>query len=509
MRPRVLLSLLVALGCLHVHGAPLEHGASEHGAFEQGSCEDASSAAAARLALSKINEDRTDGYIFTLHRLSNVHTAQHGENGVVFYLTLDVVDTNCSVLSRKDWKTCEARPTHDTPTYGQCKVAIFINRVHRVVRLYKYRCVLRHFSGKKLLDICPDCPVLMSQEDAQVQKAVSLSLEKFNQESGLDKKFALLKVERATAGLAVGMYFNVEYSIQETTCARTAGADAQCPPMECEFAHKGFCVGTLHQDITVTVQCEIYEPEAAEREKNLHLLGAETDHSHNDTQAPGHEHQQAHAADPAHTHDHVHDHTKSHGHHHDAHKHADDAHHHTHDHAAGSAHRHAHDHSHDHGHGHDHVHAHHAKAHDHSGDAPNQHHDYKHADGAATHHHDHELALDHDHKHPHLHAHEHHHHHHQHEHEKEPHDHPDGAVRLLPDLGLPVTLPSFPDVPAGGPEAGVTLPLKPDPQIPGQREPTVQAFPTSVSAQCPPPAAPGTTPVDKAFAEDPEFKTSA
>lgn len=37
------------------------------------------------------------------------------ENGVVFYLTLDVVETNCSVLSKKDWKSCEIRPLSDTP----------------------------------------------------------------------------------------------------------------------------------------------------------------------------------------------------------------------------------------------------------------------------------------------------------------------------------------------------------------------------------------------------------
>ncbi|PWA28582.1 hypothetical protein CCH79_00013551 [Gambusia affinis] len=49
-------------------------------------------------------------------------------------------------------------------------------------------------------------------------------------------------------------------------------------------------------------------------------------------------------------------------------------------------------------------------------------------------------------------------------------------------------LPSFPDVPVGGPEAGVTLPLKPDPSIPGQTEPTILPFPTSRSAECANPA---------------------
>lgn len=34
---------------------------------------------------------------------------------MVFYLNLDVVETNCSVLSKMDWKDCEPRPIHDTP----------------------------------------------------------------------------------------------------------------------------------------------------------------------------------------------------------------------------------------------------------------------------------------------------------------------------------------------------------------------------------------------------------
>ncbi|XP_023144993.2 antihemorrhagic factor cHLP-B-like [Amphiprion ocellaris] len=506
MKSWVLLSLLLAVGC--VRGAPVD----QHG-VEQGSCEDASAKGAAELALTKINQDRSEGYIFSLHRLSNVHTAKHGETGVVFYLTLDVVETNCSVLSRKDSKDCEARPTDSTPVYGQCKAAIYINKVNRVVRLYKYNCVVRPVPAARVNEICPDCPTLIAADNEEVQKAVALSLEKFNKESKLANRFTVLKVSRASSGMAMNMYYNAEYTIQETTCGQNADPADKCPPMECEFAHKGFCKASLFYspsgDPETSVDCEIYEPEAADREKKLHLLGGSTDHSHNDTHPHSQAHDQAHAADQTHSHDHVHDHTKSHSHHDQTHKHADGSdHHHTHDHAAGSPHRHAHDHSHDHGHGHDHVHTHHAKAHNHSGDFPNHHHDYKHADGVHTHEHDHELALDHDHKHAHLHEHEHHHHHHDHTHETAVHDHPEGTVRTLPSMDQPMTLPAFPDVPAGGPDGGVTLPLKPDPQIPNMTEPTIQAFPTAVSAQCAPPAK-GETLVEKLFEEDPTFKAAA
>ncbi|MEQ2162450.1 hypothetical protein GOODEAATRI_019901 [Goodea atripinnis] len=277
---------LLVLGS--VYGAPVEQGG-----LQPGSCEDASAVNAAHLALSKINLDRSDGYVFSLHRLSNVNLGKHGETGVVFYLTLDVVETNCSVLSRKDWKECEARRDAEMPVYGQCKATIYINKPHRVVRLYKYNCVVRPVPAARLNAICPDCPTFIGFDSEIVQNTVSQSLEKFNNESGLNNNFALLKILRATAG-----------------------------------------------------------------------------------------------------------------------------------------------------------------------------------------------------------------------HESEPHNEPEGMVRMLAAMGQPMTLPSFPDIPAGGPEVGVTLPLKPDPQIPGVTEPTILAYPTSVSAECPIPAG-GRSLVDTLFREDPLFKPAA
>lgn len=82
-------------------------------------------------------------------------------------------------------------------------------------------------------------------------------------------------------------------------------------------------------------------------------------------------------------------------------------------------------------------------------------------------------------------------------------------VKLLPAMAadLPMILPSFPDTPAG-PEVGVVLPLRPDPQIPGATEPTIEAFPTSTSAQCPALVG-GETVVDQMFGVDPMFKAAA
>ncbi|XP_028301087.1 fetuin B isoform X2 [Gouania willdenowi] len=511
MKTPVLLCVLLALACVHVRAAPLEDGS-----VQPGSCEDGSAKGAAKLALDKINQDRTEGYVFNLHRLSNVHMQFHGEAGVVFYLTLDVVETNCSVLNKDHAKICETRQDSNVPVYGQCKATIYISKIHRVVRLYKYDCVIRPVPGSMIHRICPDCPNLISNEDDNIQKTVALALESFNKENKLNNHFTLLKVNRASAGFGMGMYYLVEFTIQETTCDKSVFPAIKCPKMECEFAHKGFCKGSrvnMPQGETVSVECDIFEPEAADREKKLHMLGGETDHAHKDgaTADHDHAHDQAHSA-ADHAHDHVHDHTKSHTAHETTHQHAADSdHHHTHDHAPGSAHKHAHDHSHDHSHSHDHVHAHHAKAHNHEGDHPNQHHNYTHITDVHTHDHDHELALDHDHKHAHLHVHEHHHHHHEHEHETTVHDHPEGSVRMLPamDPNTPMVLPAFPDTPAAGPPVvGVTLELKQDPQIPGVTEPTIEAFPGKLSAQCPTPVA-GERILEKVFAEDAIFKVTA
>lgn len=44
---------------------------------------------------------------------------------------------------------------------------------------------------------CPDCPILISLDDKEVEKTMKMGLEKFNKESALPNYFAPLNITRA------------------------------------------------------------------------------------------------------------------------------------------------------------------------------------------------------------------------------------------------------------------------------------------------------------------------
>uniref|UniRef100_W5U9A4 Fetuin-B n=1 Tax=Ictalurus punctatus TaxID=7998 RepID=W5U9A4_ICTPU len=488
--------LLLAFVC--VHGGPT-------GVLPPSCCKDATTVFVAGEAIDKINQDRTTGYVFSLERVSNVHQTPHGETGEVFYLTIDILETKCHVLSKKSYKDCESRNFGENPVYGQCKAAIYVNKPQRVSRLYKYSCSIRPVSASKIVQVCPDCPTLISLDNKEVEKTVKLGLEKFNKESGLPNYFAPLNITRAISQGGLITMYSVEFTIQETVCSNKTDVSeaSKCDIMACEFAHKGFCRAshTLAHDGSEYLEskCEIYEPQAAEEEKKNHLLGGETDHHHEKTGDASHSHDHSHDHTLPHSHPTTHDHDHTADHKHD-HKHEGK---HAHDEGHGKAHGHAH--SHEHSHNHDHVHVHHGQAHNHTRDQGIHpaHHNYGHSEGE-THEHDHELALDHEHKHGHLHEHEHHHHHHQHSHESTVRK-PEGTVQLLPSLDRPVTLPFFPDQ-HEKPDTPTGLPLRPDPQIPGQTEPVIGKFPKTVSLNCPADFKTKEKLITDAFAEDPVFE---
>ncbi|KAJ8374352.1 hypothetical protein SKAU_G00049320 [Synaphobranchus kaupii] len=147
-------------------------------------CETPAVLKGAKLALNKINADRQEGYIFTLNQVHDVRQESKEPSGVAYNLIIDVLETKCHVISKKNMQACEVRGAPNVPIYGQCKAIIYINKVKRIVRLYRYSCIVRPAAPSRISRICPDCPSMIDQDDKSVLTTVEMSLEKYNRESG-------------------------------------------------------------------------------------------------------------------------------------------------------------------------------------------------------------------------------------------------------------------------------------------------------------------------------------
>ncbi|RMC02003.1 hypothetical protein DUI87_21165 [Hirundo rustica rustica] len=120
----------------------------------------------AGVALDLVNRHRRDGYVFGLFRVADAHELHLG-NSTVLYLTLDVLETECSVLSRRHWESCEYSDTYP--------MAIPPDLVE-----------------------CKDCPVkLEALEVTEKHKDIAKkALKKFNSEDNHTNNFAVDKVEK-------------------------------------------------------------------------------------------------------------------------------------------------------------------------------------------------------------------------------------------------------------------------------------------------------------------------
>ncbi|NWR63779.1 FETUB protein, partial [Bucorvus abyssinicus] len=183
-------------------------------------CDDTAVEEAADLALRQINAHRKQGYVLRLSRIFSVREQPQENTGSVFYLILDVVDTECHVLSRKLWKDCPDRTAHST-VYGQCKAVIYINQTRNIAHLNTYECTLQPVPARYIWSTCPDCPVDDCPTEPRYLEAAVQSLAKFNEESEQTHYFSLLNVTRASMQWVVGPAYFVEFLIQETSCSKT------------------------------------------------------------------------------------------------------------------------------------------------------------------------------------------------------------------------------------------------------------------------------------------------
>ncbi|CAK6441818.1 unnamed protein product [Pipistrellus nathusii] len=152
--------------------------------------------------LDMINKGRSNGYLFQLLRVTDAHLDKM-ESTDVYYLVLDVKESNCPVQSRKHWDDCEpniSRYLHDI-VIGQCKViaTTHVSEFHDL-KVNDFNCttssVFSAFANTK------DSPVLLDffEETEVYKKQAEKVLEMYRKENGDFASFRVDQVERVGRG---------------------------------------------------------------------------------------------------------------------------------------------------------------------------------------------------------------------------------------------------------------------------------------------------------------------
>ncbi|KAM6199137.1 histidine-rich glycoprotein [Sarcoramphus papa] len=219
----------------------------------------------AGVALDLVNRHRRGGYVFGLFRVADAHELHIG-NSSVLYLTLDVLETECSVLSRRHWESCEYSDTYYMD-FGQCKIITYTSQLLKKPQLYGFNCTLSPVPPD-LLE-CKDCPVKVEvlEVTEQHKNIAAKALEKFNSEGNHTNYFDVDKVEKILKLTASREGHILGFSIKETNCSKSTQQADQA--LECDFlddwhAHVGFCKARIISDPDEPdgrdISCEIYHP---------------------------------------------------------------------------------------------------------------------------------------------------------------------------------------------------------------------------------------------------------
>ncbi|XP_066203143.1 histidine-rich glycoprotein [Saccopteryx leptura] len=149
-------------------------------------------------ALDLINKGRLNGYLFQLLRVVDAHLDK-AESTAVYYLVLDVKESDCPVQSRKHWDDCEpaiSRRPSDI-VIGQCKViATTCLSEFQDLRINYFNCTTS--SVFSALANVKDSPVLSDFfEDTELyRKEAEKALEKYKEKNGTFASFRVDQVER-------------------------------------------------------------------------------------------------------------------------------------------------------------------------------------------------------------------------------------------------------------------------------------------------------------------------
>ncbi|MBZ3887733.1 Kininogen-1 [Sciurus carolinensis] len=183
----------------------------------------------AEKALDLINKWRRNGYLFQLLRVADAHLDRAGSTAV-YYLVLDVKESDCWVLSRnqEDCIPAEFRRPSDT-VIGQCKVIVTkYSNESQDLRMNDFNCTTSSVSSA--LGNSKDSPVILDfLEDTELyREQADKALDKYKSENSDFDSFRVDRVERVARAIFGFCRADLSYDVGASDLEALEKLDVNC-----------------------------------------------------------------------------------------------------------------------------------------------------------------------------------------------------------------------------------------------------------------------------------------
>ncbi|XP_032924105.1 alpha-2-HS-glycoprotein [Catharus ustulatus] len=226
-------------------------------------CDDPESEAAAEVAVNYINGHNHHGYKFVLNRIEDIRVVPQGPNKDIIFLELDLLETECPILSPTPLANCTVRSILEHAVEGDCDVKL--QKVDGTLSVLASKCHSHADSSEDILKVCPDCPLLARLNNTEVLETVSAALNDFNSKT-TDSYLRLLEIGRAKIQYHPAHVVATEFAVGATNCsAEEAKANVgACQLLPEDQSNFGFCTAVLvkspSQDLQVNCQLYGHQP---------------------------------------------------------------------------------------------------------------------------------------------------------------------------------------------------------------------------------------------------------
>ncbi|XP_043926665.1 kininogen-1 isoform X1 [Protopterus annectens] len=164
-------------------------------------------------AIQQLNEEKTTGNKFILHRILDAYINLKNETGTQYLVKFEIQEGNCSVGSKIAWTSCNIYIS-ELIVNGICASEVFLDNTVRSKHVVTQTCTTKQVGP------CHGCPISVDNNNPILEEPLRIAINAFNSNSSSPFLYGVVQIKTATSQVTAGLNYKIELTMQETNCTK-------------------------------------------------------------------------------------------------------------------------------------------------------------------------------------------------------------------------------------------------------------------------------------------------